>query len=323
MRADRLISILLLLQNKGKLTTKTLAKELEVTERTIHRDMEALSVAGIPVVADRGKSGGWRLLEQYRTNLTGLKANEIKSLFISPSFQLLTDLGLTKDWQEARQKLLASIPSSLHKNADDVWSRIHVDTNAWRQSTEKIESFKILQQAIWDEKKLQIKYERADGECVERIVDPLGLVAKGSRWYLIASSNEDFRNYRASRVQSATLTNESFSRPKGFNLVQYWRDSTEKFIKSLPRYEVEVEISPSIVQRIKFTGRFVQLIKMDSPLDNGWIPANLCFDTEQEAKEYILGFGDQIRIIHPYTLKQNIYDMAKALVNFYKQENGR
>jgi len=321
MRADRLISILLLLQNKGKLTTKALAKELEVTGRTIHRDMEALSAAGIPVVADRGKSGGWRLLEQYRTNLTGLKANELKSLLISPSFQMLTDLGLAKDWHEARQKILASIPSSLKSYSHDIWNRIHVDTTAWRQSSEKIESFKILQEAIWDEKALQIEYERADGEYLERVVNPLGLVAKGSTWYLIASSNKKVRNYRASRIKSVKLTKETFSRPNDFNLAQYWSDSTQEFIKSLPKYEVDVEISSSIVQRIKFTGRFVQIVQIDAPSENGWISANLCFDTEQEALEYILGFGNQIRIIQPNELKQTIYDMAKSVVDFYEQEN--
>lgn len=321
MRADRLISILLLLQNKSKLTTRELALELEVTERTIHRDMEALSAAGIPVVAERGKAGGWRLLKQYRTNLTGLKADEIKSLLISPSFQLLTDLGLTKDWYEARQKILASIPSSLQQNANDIWNRIHVDTSAWRQSTEKMESFKVLQQAIWEDRILQIKYERADGECVERVVNPLGLVAKGSTWYLIALSNGKIRNYRASRMRSALLMSETFTRPNDFDLAQYWNNSTQEFIKSLPKYLADVEVSPSIVHRIKFSGRFVQIVKIDSPLENGWIPIKLCFDTEQEAQLYILGFGNQIKTLRPNTLKQNIYDMARAVIDFYEHEN--
>ncbi|MDX8363190.1 YafY family protein [Cytobacillus sp. IB215316] len=320
MRADRLISILLLLQNKGKLTTKQLAQELEVSERTIHRDMEALSISGIPVIAERGKSGGWTLLDKYKTNLTGLKHNEIMSLLISPSLQLLTDLGLAKDWHEARQKILASVPSTYEQNTNDIWNRIHVDTSTWRQSTEKIESFKTMQQAIWDEKKLHIKYERADGQCVERIVNPLGLVAKGSTWYLVAHSNGKFRNYRASRMQSATLTKEEFDRPNDFNLAHFWRSSTTEFINSLPRYEVNVEVSPHIIQRIKFPGRFVQILQVETPLENGWIPVILSFDAEQEAKEYILGFGDQIKIIHPKSLKKQIYDMAKAVVNFYEQE---
>lgn len=320
MRADRLISILLLLQIRGKMTTKELANELEVTERTIHRDMEALSAAGIPVVAERGKSGGWKLLDQYRTNLTGLKDNELKSLFISPSFQLLSDLGLSKDWHDARQKMVAAMPNSFQKDSLEAWNRIHVDTSSWKQPPEKIEFFKILQQAIWDEKKLQIIYERADGEEIFRKINPLGLVAKGSTWYLIASSDEKIRNYRASRLISVTLTDETFSRPINFDLAKYWTESTHNFIKSLPKYEVNVEITPSIFQRIRFTGRFVQIDKIDSPSKNGWIPIDFCFDTEQEAIDYILGFGDQIRIVQPDSLKQKIYNMAKRVVHFYEQE---
>jgi predicted DNA-binding transcriptional regulator YafY len=320
MRADRLLSILLLLQNKGKMTTKELAYELEVTERTIHRDMEALSIAGIPVIAERGKAGGWKLIDQYKTNLTGLKESEIMSLFISPSFQLLSDLGLSKDWYDARQKMVAAMPNSFQKDSLEVWNRIHVDTSSWKQPTEKINSFKILQQSIWDERKLQIKYERADGEVIGRIINPLGLVAKGSTWYLIASSEEKIRNYRASRLLSVTLLDENFSRPVDFHLEKYWSDSTQNFIKSLPKYAVSVEVSPSIQNRIKFTGRFVQIDKIGSSGENGWIPISFCFDTEQEAIDYILGFGDQIRIIHPDSLKEKVYQMAERIVHFYRQE---
>ncbi|MDN4075027.1 helix-turn-helix transcriptional regulator [Fictibacillus terranigra] len=314
MRADRLIAILLLLQNKGKLTTKELAEQLEVTPRTVHRDMESLSASGIPVVADRGKSGGWRLLEKYKTNLTGLKANELKSLFISPSVQLLSDLGITQDWNDAREKLLASIPASFHQEALDVWDRIHVDTSSWRQSPEKTTAFRTLQEAIWEERKLQILYERADGEAKERVVNPLGLVAKGSTWYLIASVNEDIRNYRISRITSAVKTEDAFTRPADFNLAQYWESSTKSFMKALPTYETEVELSPSIVPRIKFTGRFMQNIKLDAPLNDRWVPATICFDTEQEAAEFILGFSNQVRVIRPENLKQKVYVMAKAVV---------
>ncbi|WP_462409860.1 helix-turn-helix transcriptional regulator [Neobacillus sp. Marseille-QA0830] len=319
MRADRLISILLLLQNCEKMTAKELAEELEVTERTIHRDMEALSAAGIPVVADRGKMGGWRLLEQYRTNLTGLKANEIKSLFITPSFQLLDDLGFTDNWKEARQKLMASIPTPMRINAADAWNRIHVDTSRWRQAPEKVETFVTLKQAIWGDKKLQIEYQRADGELLNRTVEPLGLVAKGSTWYLIARSDEKIRNYRASRILAASLVEEPFIRPKDFNLEDYWQESTQSFVESMPTYSVEVEISPLIMNRIRFTGRFVQVIHVEEKTANGWYPATLRFETEQEATEYILGFGNQIKIIHPTSLQEAIKEMAKKVIEFYSQ----
>ncbi|MBN8199715.1 MULTISPECIES: helix-turn-helix transcriptional regulator [Bacillaceae] len=319
MRADRLISILLLLQNNERMTSRELAKELEVTERTIHRDMEALSAAGIPVLAERGKFGGWRLLEKYRTNLTGLKADEIKTLLLSPSFEHLADLGISRDWKEARQKLLAAIPAPLKEDVKDISNRIHIDTSTWRQTPREMKSFEILQQAVWEEKKLQIKYEKADKQTSDRIVEPLGLIAKGNTWYLIAASDEQIKSYRASRIVDADLINEKFSRPSDFDLADYWQESKQKFISSLPKFEVEVEMSPSIIQRINFTGRFVRVIHMDNPRDNGWIPVSLSFDTEQEAREYILGFGNQIKIVRPVSLRKSVWEMAESVVNFYKE----
>ncbi|KZE69000.1 transcriptional regulator [Fictibacillus phosphorivorans] len=318
MRADRLISILLLLQNHEKMTTKALATELEVTERTIHRDMEALSAAGIPVLAERGKHGGWRLIDQYRTRLTGLKENEMKTLFLSPSFQLLSDLGFTKDWKEARQKLLATVPNALQTQANEMWNRIHIDTDTWRQSTQEVSSLTVLQQAIWEERKLQMSYEKGNKELSERIVEPLGLVAKGRTWYLVAISNGVIKNFKVSRIKTASLTDKTFIRPSDFQLAEYWDQSKQSFINNLPTFEVEVEASPSIIKRLTFTGRFVQVHNTEFQLENGWTSVKLTFDTEQEAKEYILGFGDQIRIVHPTSLIEDVRKMAESVLNLYK-----
>ncbi len=179
MRGDRLISILLMLQAQGQMTAKELAERLEVSERTIYRDMEALSGAGIPVVAERGINGGWSLLDDYQTTLTGLKESEIRALFVPLSEQLLDDLGLTRISEEARNKLIASLPSVHRQNAKDVWNRIYIDTRAWRHKKEKAASFEVLKDAIWKDQKLKIVYQRADGQTADRIVAPLGLVAKG------------------------------------------------------------------------------------------------------------------------------------------------
>ncbi|SFP68152.1 helix-turn-helix transcriptional regulator [Salibacterium halotolerans] len=321
MRGDRLVSILLLLQSQGQLTAKELAEKLEVSERTIYRDMEALSGTGIPVLAERGKNGGWSLLEDYRTNLTGLKESEIRALFVPSSTHLLDDLGLARTSEEARNKLIASLPSIYRENAKDVWNRIHVDVSTWRQRKETMVSFEILKKAIWHENKLKIEYQRVDGETNERVVKPLGLVAKGSRWYFIASKeNDDIRNYRASRIRSATPIEETFERPKDFNLAQYWESSTKAFIENLPRYEVWVDVAPSILTWLKFSGRFVQIVEVESRGQEGWIPVKLSFETEDEAKGYILGFADQIKVIEPKGLHDKILKMAEAAVAFYKHE---
>jgi predicted DNA-binding transcriptional regulator YafY len=322
MRADRLITIILLLQNNGRLTTKALAKELEVTERTIHRDMETLSRSGIPVYAERGRHGGWSIIEGYRTNLTGLKESEIRTLFVTPSTQLLDDLGITQSSEEARNKLIASLPANFSKHTKDVWNRIHVDMSTWRKQKENIVTFEVLKNAIWKEKKLKIKYQRADGITNERVVKPLGLVAKGSRWYFIASKdNDELRNYRASRILSAIPIEETFERPKDFNLAQYWESSTRTFMENLPHYEVWVKVNPSILTRLKFSGQFVQIVEVENNTQQAdWIPVKLSFDTEEEAKNYILGFADQMKVIEPKELQAKILKMAKSVVAFYKHE---
>jgi predicted DNA-binding transcriptional regulator YafY len=318
LRADRLLSILLLLQNRGKLTTKELADELEVTPRTIQRDMEALCASGIPLVADRGKMGGWYLIDQYKTHLTGLKPDEIKSLFLSPSPQVLSDLNLTDEWSKARQKLQASMSSLLDKKHINIENRIHIDTSTWRDAPNNITtSIKTLQQALFNEKKLMIDYEKGDGIRGERLVDPLGLVAKGNTWYLIARSNNEFRNFKVNRILHMRNTEEKFDRPVPFDLATYWEDSKKHFVKSLPKYEVTVEISPMILRRITFTGRFVHNIKLEAPLPNGWIPASFCFDSEEEAVAYLLGFGTKIKIVSPKILKDLVYHSAKEIVDEY------
>lgn len=321
MRGDRLISILLLLQSHGRMTAGELAKELEVSERTIYRDMDALSGTGIPVVADRGKNGGWSLLENYRTDLTGLKEAEIQALFVSPSAHLLEDLGLTRISSEARNKLIASLPSTYRENAKDVWNRIHIDTRSWRRQQEKTASFEVLKQAIWEESKLKITYQRADGKTADRIVSPLGLVAKGDLWYLIAAKdNGDIRNYRASRIQHAELLEERFIRPVDFDLAEYWNSSTQAFIKNLPSYEVKVEAAAAVISRLTFSGRFARVLEVGAENGEGLVPVTLSFDTENEALGYLLGFGDQLKVVEPEGLGSRILEMAERTAAFYRED---
>jgi len=186
MRADRLLSILLLLQVHRRVTARELAKRLEVSERTIHRDMEALSAAGVPVVAERGTGGGWGLLEAYQTNLTGLNEVEIQALFLTRPARLLDDLGLHQASEAALIKLLAALPSLSRRNAEYVRNRIHIDATRWSNQEEAIPYLPTLQDAIWQERKLHITYRRGDDACVERLVDPLGVVPRGvcGTWWL-------------------------------------------------------------------------------------------------------------------------------------------
>src|SRR5262245_19142227 len=195
MRADRLLSIMLLLQTYRRMTAHDLAERLEVSERTIHRDMEALGVAGIPVVAERGSGGGWSLLGEYRTNLTGLNEAEIQALFLARSPRLLEDLGSGKSAEAAFIKLFAAVPPATRHDAESASQRIYVDVTGWNRSEESVPLLPLLQEAVWRERELRFKYQRGMDDCdVERVVDPLGLVAKGSVWYLVAAIDGDVRN---------------------------------------------------------------------------------------------------------------------------------
>src|SRR5689334_16595189 len=186
MRADRLLSIMLLLQVHRRITARELARRLEVSERTIHRDMDALGAAGIPIYAERGVGGGWALAEAYQTNLTGLNEAEIQALFLATPPQLLADLGLRQAADAALIKLLAALPAISRRDAEFARQRIHVDGAGWLRAREAVPFLAAIQEALWQDRKLRLTYQRADDTTVERLVDPLGLVAKSSVWYLVA-----------------------------------------------------------------------------------------------------------------------------------------
>ncbi|WP_409299836.1 helix-turn-helix transcriptional regulator [Peribacillus sp. SCS-155] len=319
MRADRLMNIMILLQNNGKMTSRELAESLEVTDRTISRDMEALSALGIPVMSERGKEGGWRLLDNFRSRLSGMKLDEIKSLFISPPAEHLKDLGIhINETLDTRNKLLAALPSSYQQEAQKLWERVYIDSSTWRQSKEKAESFQFVQMALFQNRRLSILYESTDGTSRSRVISPLGLVAQSNKWYLIALRDGEIRNYRVSRILSAELMEESFEWPEQFNLAEYWRNSKKDFIKSLPVFKVDVEIEAAAYRRISFSGKFVQF-RADQVLNQDtWVPATLTFQSEKEAVEFILGFANKIKIIQPAQLTGKVIAQAKAALDFHR-----
>ncbi len=210
LRADRLLSILLLLQIHWRMTARELADKLEVSERTIHRDMEALSISGVPVMAERGTGGGWTLPKGYQTDLTGLSQPEIRSLFLGKPSRLMTDLGMHKVSETALTKLMAALPPIQPSGAEYARQRIYVDTANWRRCGEDISLLPTLQDAIWQERKLLFTYQRSEGSISERVADPLGLVAKGNIWYLVAAVAVEPRTYRVSRIRSATVAGGAF-----------------------------------------------------------------------------------------------------------------
>lgn len=317
MRADRLISIVLLLQNYGRMTTREFADKLEVSERTIHRDMEALSAAGIPVYAERGSSGGWSLSEGYRTNLTGMKSEEMQSLLLAHSSTLISDLGLGSVFDDAFQKLLAAFPARLRQDAERVRQRIHVDGAGWHQSGELLPDLPTVQEAVWQEKKLYMKYRRVK-ESVERIVDPLGLVAKGSLWYLVAAAEGGIRTYRISRIENARILEEPFERPESFDLAIYWEQSMTQFKMNLPQYPAKVKFNKLVLPRAA-NQRYLKIIDT-SPAEEGWVNADVEFETLDSACEILLSYGQLAEAVEPAELREGVLALAEAIVSVYSRD---
>lgn len=319
MRADRLISILLLLQNNGRMTAKDLAGKLEVSARTIHRDMEALSAAGIPVVAERGTSGGWSLTEGYRTSLTGMKSEEMQSLLLAQPSRIIADLGMRGVFENAVQKLLAAFPSAFRQDAETVRQRIHIDGAGWHQSSERFPLLSVVQEAIWEEKQLHMLYPRGE-ETVERVVEPLGLVAKSGIWYLVATAEGELRTYRISRLQSARMLDSPFDRPEPFDLAEYWEKSTEQFKASLPRFSAKIKIREKEAERLA-KQRYVRFLET-YPAKEGFIEADVEFHTIQSACEILLGYGRSVEVVSPAELRKEIYAEANAIVSLYASAGG-
>src|SRR6202000_376777 len=217
MLASRLLSILMLLQTRGRMSATALAREFEVSVRTIHRDIDQLSAAGIPVYADRGRNGGFALMDGYRTKLTGMTQPEAESLFLAGLSGPAAQLGLSDVLNAARLKLMAALPATVQPNAERIASRFHLDPVAWFKGADPLPSLPIVAQAVWSERWLTLRY-RNNGEIYPRKLGPLGLVLKGGVWYLVAMSGKSIRTYRVAQMLDVEMTDETFARPKGFNL---------------------------------------------------------------------------------------------------------
>ena len=310
MRADRLLSILLLLQSRRALCARELAERLEVSERTILRDMDALSSSGIPVTAQRGRGGGWSLLEDYQTKLTGLSPAEIQSLFLIRPAQLMSDLGLKRESEAALIKLQASLPAGAREQAELARHRILIDPRGWRDPSECIPCLPVLFDAVWRGRQVRFTYERALCERAERTVHPLGLVAKGSTWYLVARVESEARTYRVSRIREAAVLDLPAAYPSDFDLAAHWERSAAEFRERLPRYYATFLANPSVMRWIRYRGW-----RLDEETPEGdRVRVKLRFDIEDEAVQFALSFGGNIKVIEPDELREKVLAGARAIL---------
>jgi predicted DNA-binding transcriptional regulator YafY len=322
MRADRLLSILLLLQVHRRITARNLAKRLEVSERTVLRDMDALSGAGVPVVAERGAGGGWSLVEGYQTKLTGLSAAEIQSLFLARPTRLMADLGLGHEADAALIKLQASLPAGSRQHADFARQRILVDSRGWRDPAESVACLPVLLDALWRERQVCFVYKPVLGEPGERIAHPLGLVAKGSTWYLVARTQPNNRpknddqphTYRVSRIREAAILDQAASHPAGFDLAAYWERSATEFRDKLPRYYATFLASPAVMHWVRYRGWRLE----EETAEGQSMRVRLRFDAEEEAVQFALSFAGQIEAIAPTGLRDKVLAGAQAILALYR-----
>ncbi|WP_165279958.1 helix-turn-helix transcriptional regulator [Paenibacillus protaetiae] len=229
MRADRLISIVMLLQTDGKMTASELAKRLEVSERTIYRDMDALSLAGIPVYADAGVHGGFALPDHYKSPFHALTTDEIQSLFVHATGSVYEQLGIGGAFRSALQKLMLALPEQERKAAAWLQERIHLDTDSWREGDKEAPNLKLAQQAIWEQRAVTMAYTSRSGVGGTFELKPYGLVAKGGIWFLIGETEEKVQAFRLSRIEELELSGTYFDRPERFDLQAFWKQWVERF----------------------------------------------------------------------------------------------
>jgi predicted DNA-binding transcriptional regulator YafY len=313
MKAERLLSILLLLQAKGRLTGRVLARRLEVSLRTVHRDIEALSAAGVPVYALRGVRGGFELDADWRTRVPGLDAAELRALLMAQP-RVVGDSRLARAAERALDKLMAALPATMREQAASIRQRLHVDTTGWSGTPEDLSMLEVVQDGVSRDRRLAIRYWPAGREAGERVVDPLGLVAKGGTWYLVARTARGVRTFRVSRIENARVLDEGFERPTGFDLADHWTASTEQLRRGRERYEVTLRLSPDAAVSFQRWRRAAPAPPSDEPGSEGWVNMSVTFDDEAQAAYVVLGLGPRVDVIEPATLRARVAaDHAAAL----------
>ncbi len=302
MRATRLVSLLLLLQLRGQLTAAELAAHFDVSIRTIHRDVESLGAAGVPVEALRGPAGGYRLSGGYRTKLTGLTAAEAEALFVAPA--PAAELGLGGVLTNARLKVLSALPPDLQERASRAERYFHLDTRGWFRAEDTVPHLPTIAAATWQGRRLSARY-REGSRVVQRTLDPLGLVLKGGAWYLVAHRSAGMRVYRVSRFASVRVREEGFERPEGFELASYWDEWSRSFEASRPQVEVKIRAS-ELVRRF---------LPAELHGEDGVYVVG--FENLDEAFRELLKFGPDAEVLEPAELRERVATAAGEVAALY------
>ncbi len=315
------MNVLLLLQTRSRMTAAELAGELEVSVRTIYRDVEALAEAGVPIYAERGPHGGVRLVDGYRTRLTGLTPDEAEAVFLSGLPGPAAELGLGTVVAAARLKVMAALPPDLRTRANRVSERFHLDAPGWFQQSEELPYLETLAGAVWESFLVLITYRRGErAGVVERLVEPLGLVLKGGVWYLVARTGESMRTYRVSRVLDVRVQPERFERPAGFDLAEHWTRSTLAYERDRERVWVTIRVGKEHSGRIEETidDKFLADAEWLTEPDSAHIRVRIGFDWTDEAVTAAMRLGSDAEVVEPEWVRTTVVSSAEAVLDRYR-----
>ncbi|HJW41877.1 MAG TPA: WYL domain-containing protein, partial [Rhizomicrobium sp.] len=306
-------------QARGRMSARELAAEFEVSVRTIHRDVDQLSAAGIPVYADRGRSGGFALLDGYRTKLTGLTPAEAEALFLTGLPGPAAQLGLAAPLSGARLKLKAALPANLHQNAERIASRFHLDPVGWFRGADPLPALQTVAQATWSGRYLNLRY-RNSGQTYGRKLGPLGIVLKGGVWYLVAQSGNSVRTYRVEQILDAQVSDEAFARPASFDLASHWEKSSRAYEAGLYRTQAEVRLSARGMARLSVLGSHVANAARQTagaPDREGWRRCTVPLESGEHGIRELLRLGDEIEVIGPPELRREYASLVAAMARRY------
>jgi predicted DNA-binding transcriptional regulator YafY len=310
-KSARLLRILLLLQTKSPRSARELADELEVCERTVYRDVEALGAGGVPIYATRGAQGGIHLMEGYRRAISELDEDEIHALYVSGS-DPLADLGFGAPLQRAREKLSGALSERQKNIAEKARTRIRVDQRRWGQGETPTETLGLVRRAVWDDRRVEIMYRDRMGARTTRPIEPLGLVSKSGIWYVVARSGNELRSFRADRILSVTLTEEHFERPRDFDLEAYWSQSSRSYEGMIARLPVTVRADRAMLDTLT---AYWSPKSVDE--DETQCVVRFEFPARGAAIQQLLAWGKSVTILEPLDLVDDLVSIAREVLVHY------
>jgi predicted DNA-binding transcriptional regulator YafY len=328
MQASRLLSILMLLQSRGRISARALADELEVSLRTIYRDVDRLSASGVPIWAEQGRNGGFQLREGWRTKLDGLTAPEAQAVFLAGLPGPAAELGLGEALASAQLKLMAALPPEWQDDAQRVGTRFHLDPVDWyRGASAAGESLALMARAVWQSERVAVRYESWQGVS-ERELEPLGLVLKAGAWYVIArsagpgGSAKPPRSYRLHGMLELRALGQPFTRPRRFDLAAYWRESTRRFEAELYRGEARLTLSPRGLKRAReLSGAVAEALHSSARPDpgrDGWVVAQIPIESTEHAAGQLLRLGADAIVLGPKDLRELVIARLAAMAALYR-----